>query len=169
MKNILPPQPKEKETGDDCLIKVKSALSANGIVVPDEAFDRAHRIGKRQVTEKYGEQQSIIVRFTSWRERARVYRERKTGDTPLVMAVDLTKYRSVLLSDIRRLIGKYEDAEFVFADVNCNICIKFKDSFKYVDDIASAKVLCDRFGGAKNEDDVSEDEDEEEETDDDDA
>ena len=153
IKNIPPPQPQEKETGDTCLDKVKVALQANGIIVPDGAFDRAHRVGKRQVSEKYGDPQPMIVRFTSWRERTKVYKDRKSGDQPLVMAVDLTKWRSYLLKNIRKLIDTYTDAEFAFADVNCNICIKFKDGFRVVEDMDAARQLCERLGGAKDEED----------------
>ena len=159
IKNIPPPNVNEKETGDICLQKVQTALLANGIDVPDVAFDRAHRIGKRYTSEKYGEQQPMIVRFTSWRERTNVYKQRKSGDVPLVMAVDLTKHRSDLLSETRKLVDTYANAEFAFADINCNVCIKFKDSFRIAEDLEHATDLFEKYGGENDDEDDEDDED----------
>ena len=78
------------------------------------------------------------------------------------MTVDLTKRRSDLLSDTRKLADEYEDAEYAFADVNCNVCIKFRDSFRIVQNLEQAMQLCDRFGGAKVEEDDEDDDDDSE-------
>ena len=171
IKNIPPPKQNEKETADDCMVKVKDAVSAMGVVVPDEAYDRAHRVGKRYISKKYGEQHSMIVRFTSWRQRSVVYRARKNGNA--VVSVDLTKTRSDLLLKVRKELENYTDADYAFADINCNLCISFSSTgLKYFDSYQRAEYLLDKFGGEvvvaddAFGDEVQEDEDEEDTADD---
>ena len=98
-------------------------------------IDRAHRIGKTyvdKVTKKV--HQSIIVKYKSWGPRTAFYKARpkpfvnglKIKDAlPFTCNLDLTKRRYNLLGDVRGIIKHYPQINFVFADVNCNLGIRF--------------------------------------------
>ena len=162
IKNIPPADSSEEETGDICLQKVSSAISDMGIELPANAIDRAHRVGKPRKTLKYGEQQSVIVRFTSWRDRTLVYRARK--DSGLVISLDISKARQDLLYKVRsELVERYPDAVFAFADVNCNLSVKFASGFKFFESWDGAKDLFRRYGGIPVEADNNDENDDDEE------
>ena len=166
IKNIPPVDKADKETGDDCLEKVKVAISEMGVNLSDCAIDRAHRVGKRSTSPKYGEQHFVIARFTTWRERTLVYKARKDSD--LVISLDITKSRQDLLNQVReKLVAKYADAEFAFTDVNCNLVIKFASGFKHFQSWEEAKELFQRHGGKTDDEDHEEESDDEEDEDDD--
>ena len=169
IKNIKPADHGAKESADDVLDKVKTAigkLSAEGkVVISAHAIDRAHRVGKRWTSEKYGEQHNVIVRFTSWSERTAVYKARK--DSGLVISLDITYARQKLLNEVRdKLITKYTDAEFACSDVNCNLVIKFGvGGFRRFDSWNEASNLCQKFGGVVEGDEDDDEDDEDEESD----
>ena len=45
---IPPPSKREKETGEDCLQKVKKVFNGIEVDIPDSVLDRSHRIGRPQ-------------------------------------------------------------------------------------------------------------------------
>ena len=122
----------ETETADDCLEKVKEVISETGADIPDEFIDRAHRIGKVFKREEDGhEQQAMIVKFTTWRHRTRLNRKRKTLKQSKIF-LDLTKTRFKTLKSCQKKAEGNPKIEFVFADVNCSLCIKLQTGeFKY--------------------------------------
>ena len=166
IKNIPPISRTEKETGDDCLEKVKAAISSMGVNLSDFALDRAHRVGKRNTSEKYGEQHFMIARFTTWRERTLVYKARK--ESTLVVGLDITKPRQELLNNVReKLVNKYSDAEFAFTDVNCNLVVKFTSGFKQFQSWDDAKELFRRHGGTPDDEELEEESEDEDDGNDD--
>ena len=85
-------------------------FSNMGLNIPKEAIDRVHRIGRKFEIEDVDEdghvtgvnvQQQVIIRFTNWRDRTQIYRERKRSKS-LKFKVDLTKRRVNLLDKDRR-------------------------------------------------------------------
>ena len=57
------------ETAEKCLNKVQQVCKELNVNIPDDSFDRAHRIGKDKMT--------MIVKFTSFKHRTLLYRNRK--------------------------------------------------------------------------------------------
>ena len=55
----------EKETGDECLSKVKQVVDELNVKIPETVIDCAHRVGKI-VTVKGKKVQQMIVRMTTW-------------------------------------------------------------------------------------------------------
>ena len=73
---------------------------------------------------------NIII--LSWRARTAIYRARnRDGNTRIYM--DLIKRRFELKKKAQVTVKNYEDVvDFVFADVNNNICLRLKDGrFKF--------------------------------------
>ena len=93
-----------------------------------------------------GVQQQVIIRFTNWRDRTQIYRERKRSKS-LKFKVDLTKRRVNLLDKARRETQHVEGIKFVFADINCRLNVRFTDdSVKVLNsetELASIIASCD--------------------------
>ena len=88
------------------------------VSLPDDAIERAHRIGK--VNE--GKVQ-VIVRFNSWKNRCKVYLNRKKGK--LSISADLTRDNQNFLKAVRAVGEKNPDKiAFCFVDINCRIGVK---------------------------------------------
>ena len=125
------PQPVNgaKESEDECLQKVKNDIDKLGVELPnlDWCLDRAHRVGPIKVDEGGNVMnRPMIVRFTSWRARTAVYRNRvKRGNTRFY--IDLTKRRFQLKKMASDSVRNNDKVEFVFADVNNNLCVRLKN------------------------------------------
>ena len=122
----LPDGVNAKESADVCREKVKEVIRESGAVIPDTFIDRAHRVGKVKVNSDGTRNQQMIVKFTTWYHRTLLYRNRKTLKNTRVY-LDLTRDRFKLL---KKAQAKYENdarVDFIFADVNCALCIKFKN------------------------------------------
>ena len=104
-----------------------------GVELPEDATDRAHRIGKKYDVEVEQEdgtvkgvtKQQVIVRFSSWKHRTLVYRNRKKSKN-LRVKIDLTKRRLALLSHARDITKGIERTEYVFCEVNCRPNVKLR-------------------------------------------
>ena len=70
--------------------------------------------------------QQVIVRFTSWKSRTSVYRNQKKSKS-LRYKVDLTKHRVTLLAKARESTKYMDGIDYVFADINCRLNVKFND------------------------------------------
>ena len=80
---------------------------------------------------------SIIVKYNNWDTRCALYRSRPTQKKPVKdrkfasIGLDLTKERISLLERARSLIasnGLDSEVVYAFADVNCNLVVKFGDN-----------------------------------------
>ena len=98
--------------------------------IPDAVIDRAHRIGPR----KENSPPTVICRFTTWRHRTAVYRnhaEINKMDRNIKVFLDITRENLSLMNDLRKDIDDAVEAknavEYVFADVNCQPMIKFRN------------------------------------------
>ena len=133
----------ENEDGDKCLEKVKEVLTELNVEIPDSCIDRAHRIGK-PFKNKVGKIcHCMIVKFTTWRHRTKVYKARKSVDN-YTISPDLTKHRFDLLKSARNNLdkeGKNGRVAFMFADVNCRLMAKTSEgrflSFETLDELKS--------------------------------
>ena len=79
---------------------------------------------------------SIIVKFNSWKSRQQFYNarlkhfnnsKRKPGQYLFSVSVDLTRRRYLLLNKAKGLIKDCESKNYVFADVNCSVGMKFQN------------------------------------------
>ena len=85
----------ENENADKCLKKVKEVLPEINVEIPDSFIDRAHRIGKPFKNKVGMICHSMIVNFSTWRHRTKVYKACKSVENYTISA-DLTKHRFVL-------------------------------------------------------------------------
>ena len=91
-------------------------------------------------------QQQVIMRFTNWRDHTQIYRERKRSKS-FKFKVDLTRQRINLLDKARRETQRVDGIKFVFADINCQLNVRFMDdsvkAFNSEADLASIMTSCD--------------------------
>ena len=118
------PLPEQKETADDCLVKVKALITESGAEIDSNLLDRAHRIGK-VIHDRNGgpRRQAMIVKFSTWRDRTCFYRSRKNLAEAKVH-IDLTQTRFKLLKTCQAKVEANSKVDYVFADVNCSLCVK---------------------------------------------
>ena len=125
----------EGETPKDLEDALLKDFESMGLDLPEFSVDRAHRIGRKFEVEEEDEngvvtgvsiRQQVIVRFTSWKSRTSVYRNRKKSKS-LRYKVDLTKRRVNLLAKARESTKHMEGIDYVFADINCKLNVKFND------------------------------------------
>eukprot|EP00112_Aurelia_sp_Birch-Aquarium-sp1_P020833 Seg546.1 transcript_id=Seg546.1/GoldUCD/mRNA.D3Y31 product="hypothetical protein" protein_id=Seg546.1/GoldUCD/D3Y31 len=96
--------------------------------IPDSVLDRAHRIGKHQTVHGKIIHQ-VIVRFTTWRRKTKVYHARKKCSKYRIK-LDLTQKRVKLLEKVNIFLEEKE-LGYAFADVNCRLCAKIGNEFHY--------------------------------------
>ena len=93
----------------------------------DIRIDRAHRVGPKRDKNGKTVNQAMIVRFSTWHARTTIYRNRdKKGEVRCY--IDLTKRRFLLKKWAIELVKNNEKVDYVFADVNNNICLRLKDN-----------------------------------------
>ena len=96
------------------------------INIPDAVIDRAHRIGPEYFDRDTNEaSQSVIIRFTTHRHCTMLYNLRKEMD--LKIKFDLTKKRYELLRKARDIVKLHASVDYVYADLNCRLKVKFKN------------------------------------------
>ena len=120
-----------KETAEQCMEKVKEVIREAGVVIPDVVLDRAHRVGRPKKDDDGSAKQQIIVRFTTWQHRTLLYKGRKNLANAKVY-LDLTKTKFKLLKHCQAKVQDNNLVDFVFADVNCALCVRMKNgAFRY--------------------------------------
>ena len=101
-------------------------------------FDRAHRVSKP--TDGQGNQvgeRQMIVKFSTFRARTMAYRNRKkaVGNRDgggVRFYIDQTKRRFQLKKKAVEYVQNKPQVDFVFVDVNGNLCIRLTNGqFKY--------------------------------------
>ena len=122
-------EPVETESAHQVLEKLKGVVSKLECNINLLGIDRAHRIGKIYQNKKTNkEAQSVIVRFTTFRERTLLYKERKKIGGDIFIRLDLTAKRFNLLKKARDRIGTDNPiVKYAFADINCRTKIKLHD------------------------------------------
>ena len=110
----------DNESSEDVLEKVKTKWVESGINIPDSVIDRAQRIGSVSKDRvKKEDRQSVIMRLTTFRHRAKIYRNRKK--------IDLTKKIYKILVDARKNVDDNEKVKFVFTAINCRLKVFMAD------------------------------------------
>ena len=117
----------ENETPARCIEKVVKTLreDLNKEATPGE-LDRAHRIGPKKAVDHGVETQQMIIKVFKWETRNRIYRARKDGNIKgISVRLDLTKQRLNILNEAKNITKNSSNVEFVFADINCRLGVKF--------------------------------------------
>ena len=146
---------KSAETNRDLENQLENEFINMGLNIPKEAIDRVHRVGRKYEVDEVDRdgvvtgvslKQQVIIRFSTWSHRTQVYKARKRSKF-MKFKVDLTKRRVNLLSRARSLIENVEGIDFVFADVNCRLNVKFSDervkAFNTETELANIIAGCD--------------------------
>ena len=123
--------PAENETGEECLKKVLDIITDTRLDIPSCCVDRAHRIGKPFKRRDGTVAHTVIVKFTTWRHRTLFYRERKKEyckKKKIQIYLDLTKTCLKVLNDAKAKVEHCENIDHGFANLNCQLCLKFKNS-----------------------------------------
>ena len=117
-----------KESSENVLHKVTKMWSKAGVEIPNEVVDRPHRIGL-SYTDKNSNIacKSVIVRFTTFRNRTMVYGAKKKMKPGVRVKLDSTKSRYTLLTDANKVVKQNPDIKFCYAHINCLLKIKFVD------------------------------------------
>jgi len=140
--------PSKNETGEECLQKVVDVINGTDVQIPECCIDRAHRIGRPFKREDGSVAQTVIVKFSTWRHRTMFYRARKSESCKkkkIKIYIDLTKRRLQLLKDAREKVKNWENVEYVFVNVNCQLSLKLKnsDQSQLFNDLDDLDVLLD--------------------------
>ena len=118
------------ESSEQSLKKVKDEVFNLGLQndFVDRDFDRAHRVGYSHDRDgKLRTDRQMIVKFTSFWARSKVYRAR-----PKVIYIDQTKRRFNLRKMAVDYVKDKPEVDFVFADINCSLCVRLKNGqFKF--------------------------------------
>ena len=116
------------EKSEDVLEKVVNIIKESETEIPESALDRAHRIGPIYTDNNTGKKmQSIIVRFTTFRQRTFLYANRKNIKSGARIRLDLTKDRYNLLVSARKRVNNCPEVNYVYADINCRLKVKLAD------------------------------------------
>ena len=94
-----------------------------GVDIPNSNIDRAHRIGSKK-----DKKQAIIVKFTTFRHCTLLFRARRKLKDGAKLHVDLSKKRFKFLLDAQKYVENVGEVQFVYADVNCNLKVKFRNN-----------------------------------------
>ena len=126
------------EGEEDINKTIKSCYEKVGLDFQVNEIDRAHRLGKPYVDRLTKKSvQPIIIKYKSWGPRTLFYKARPKAFSngkknqsvvPSTCNLDLTKRRYDLLKDVRGIVKHYPQIDYVFADVNCSLCIRFRNN-----------------------------------------
>ena len=136
---------KKDETADKVFSKTENILKEACPNLSGDYIDRAHRIGRGYKCHKTNKTcRSVIVRFTSFKHRTSIYRDRNILKDVRVK-LDLTKKRYNILKSARSIADGKQDVNSVFADVNCRLKVVFKDgTSEFFKDISELNELIEQ-------------------------
>ena len=83
---------------------------------------------ERTVLDKKDKKQAIIVKFTTFRHRTLLCRARKKLKNGVKLHIDLSRKRFKLLLDPQKYVENVGEVQFLYADVNCNLKVKFRNN-----------------------------------------
>ena len=103
---------------------IKNEIQNLGIDLDDRDFDRTHRVGKPIDREDNpAKDRQIIIKFTSFRARTKVCRNRVKDEGKPCFYIDQTLRRYKLRNMAVEYVKNKSNVHFVFVDVNCNLRI----------------------------------------------
>ena len=99
----------------------------------------------------------MIIKVFKWETRNRIYRSRKAGHSKgISVRLDLTKRRLNILNEVRNMTKNIPIVEFVFADINCRLGVKFVNGLlRFFNSVAELNNLLQQsYGNIANQDHV---------------
>ena len=121
IQTVAPAKQVQPDVREDILLDLKQvSLNRSGRKYEVEEED------ENGVVTGVSIRQQLIVRFTSWKSRTSVYRNRKKSKS-LRYKIDLTKRRVNLLAKARQSTKHMDGIDYIFADINCRLDVKFND------------------------------------------
>ena len=139
----------DKEDNDSLKAAVIEELSQNGVIINDQDIFRLHRSGKPSPLNKFKEYLNktnekkveidandarqtaeVIVRFTNWSARSRVYKLHYEKDLALRVKCDLTRHRQEVLSLASDHIKTNNLAGYVYNNAECSLVLNDTSSRK---------------------------------------
>ena len=124
---------------------VKEVIAKRELDIPDTVIDRAHRIG----SGKDGGPPAIICKFTTWRHRTLLYRDRANikDDFGYKVTLDITRENVLLLDAVKDLAKEMKaPISYAFCDINCQPTIKtVDDQFLRFDNLKEAQKLLEEL------------------------
>ena len=139
--------PVEKdETADKVFSKAENILKEACANLSGDCIDRAHRIGRDYRCHKTNKTcRSVLVRFTSFKHRTSIYRNRNILKDVRVK-LDLMKKRYNILKSGRSIADEKQDVNYVFADINWRLKVVFKDgTSEFFKDTLEANELIEQY------------------------
>ena len=122
---------------------VVDKLSELGVVIDDNDFFRLHRSGKPQPLNRFkqylnkahkanlpinpednAETAEVIVRFTRWAPRAKVYDLHYKKNVGITVKCDLTKYRQDILRLARQYLSDNNLRGYCYNNAECKLIMK---------------------------------------------
>ena len=127
----------ENETLEVVLESIRKLFDEANLIIPDAYIDRTHHVSKTNNT--------VIVRFTTFRHRSMFYRNRKALKGGVTVHLDLTKSRLDLLMKANKYTKEISNVDFAYSDINCHPKVQFKNRrqefFDSMEDLIS-KIDC---------------------------
>ena len=127
----------KNESQNDLVSEISECCSEIGLPYEKDEKERILRIGKPYKNESSGlAMKCIIIKFSSWRYRQNVYRNRprrlengkkKPGETSFSVSLDLTKRRYNLYKFSQVIVKEMDNVSFLCPDVNCYLAIRLKN------------------------------------------
>ena len=81
----------------------------------------------RKKKPKKNKKQEIIVKFATFRHHTLLFRARRKLKNGFKLHVDLSNKRFKLLLVAQKYVENAGEVKFVYADVNCNLKVKFRN------------------------------------------
>ena len=113
------------ERAKQCFDKVVKIINKElELQVPAHCIDRVHRIGRRTTNDGVTHQ-AVIIKLSSWEQRAITYLARKKLRDSKVILLDLTPRRAALLLDAKKIIKDHSNIKYAFADSKFCLGLRF--------------------------------------------
>ena len=132
-----------EEDNDSLQQSVIATLNENGVSINENDIHRLHRSSKPQPMNNYkkylnkvnkkqspidpddnAETCEVIIRFTKWAPRARVYSLHYRKDLAIKVKCDITKYRQELLKDVRTYLADNNLKAYCYVTAEAQLCLK---------------------------------------------
>ena len=142
---------------------VINTLSQHGAIIDKQDIFRLHRSGKPQLMNKFKEYANkqnvpklqidandrtetaeVLVKFTRWEPRMRVYNLKYTKNLPIRVRADLTKYRQEVLKMSREHLRANNLAGYCYNNAECKLilCDAIRRRRHHFSSMAEFETLC---------------------------
>ena len=130
------------ETADKVFSKAGNILKEACSNLSGDCIDRTHRIGRDHKCHKTKKTcPSVIVRFTSFKHRTSIHRNRNILKDVRVK-LDVTKKTYNILKSAGSIADEKQDVNYVFADANCRLKVVFMEgTSEFLKDISELNEL----------------------------